>query len=110
MLLFFLSDQDAEGFSFFELLSAKMFERFSGDIPYVKSAESAVALESLEKRLRTKFPPNALVPAKAPWFPDRCLGAGCATWAVKTVQVFSDDFCHRMGIPTRARVGKERAV
>ena len=66
--------------------------------------------QTLEKRLRTKFPPNALASAKAPWFPDRCLGAGCATWAVKTVQVFSDDFCHRMGIPTRARVGKEKAV
>jgi len=66
--------------------------------------------QTLEKRLRTKFPPNALVPAKAPWFPDRCLGAGCATWAVKTVQVFSDDFSHRMGIPTSARVAKERAV
>ena len=50
---FFLSDQDVEGFSFFELLSAKMFERFSGDIPYVKPAFLAVALESLEKRLRT---------------------------------------------------------
>jgi len=66
--------------------------------------------QTLEKRLRTKFAPNALVSPKAAWFPDRCLGAGCATWAVKTVQVFSDDFSHRMGIPTRARVGKERAV
>jgi hypothetical protein len=66
--------------------------------------------QTLEKRLRTKFPPNALASAKAPWFPDRSLGAGCAMWAVKTVQVFSDDFSHRMGIPTRARVGKEGAV
>ncbi len=65
--------------------------------------------QTLEKRLRTKFPSNALAPAKAPWFPDRCLGAGCASWSVKTVQLFSDDFCHRMGIPTRARVAKERA-
>ena len=67
-------------------------------------------LQTLEKRLRTKFAPNALAPPKSAWFPDRCLGAGCALWAVKTVQAFSDDFCHRMGIPARARVGRERAV
>ena len=66
--------------------------------------------QSLEKRLRMKFAPNALAATKAPWFPDRCLGAGCAMWSLKTVQIFSDDFCHRMGIPTRARVGRERAI
>jgi hypothetical protein len=65
--------------------------------------------QSLEKRLRMKFAPNALATTKAPWFPDRCLGAACAMWSLKTVQLFSDDFCHRMGIPTRARVGRERA-
>lgn len=65
---------------------------------------------TLEKRLRTKFPPSNLAPASAPWFPDRCLGAGCAKWAVKTAQAFSDDFCRRMGIPTRARVGREGAA
>lgn len=64
--------------------------------------------QTLEKRLRTKFPLNALADAKAPWFPDRALGAGCAMWTVKTVQTFSDDFCHRMGIPARARVGREK--
>jgi hypothetical protein len=52
---------------------------------------------TLEKRLRGKFAPNALAAAKAPWFPDRVLGAACALWAVKTVETFSDDFCHRMG-------------
>jgi hypothetical protein len=65
---------------------------------------------TLEKRLRTKFPPSSLAPASAPWFPDRCLGAGCAKWAVRTAQAFSDDFCRRMGIPARARVGREGAV
>jgi hypothetical protein len=65
---------------------------------------------TLEKRLRTKFAPNALASDKVPWFPDRCLGAGCAKWAVRTVQAFSDDFCKRMGIPARARVGREGAV
>ena len=61
---------------------------------------------TLETRLRTKFAPSALASADVLWFPDRCLGAGCARWAVKTAQTFSDDFCLRMGIPVRARVGR----
>jgi hypothetical protein len=65
---------------------------------------------TLEKRLRAKFPPNALVSSEVSWFPDRCLGAGCARWAVRTAQTFSDDFCRRMGIPARARVGREGAA
>ena len=65
---------------------------------------------SLEKRLRTKFPPNPFVSVDVPWFPDRCLGAGCARWAVRVAQAFSDDFCRRMGIPARARVGGEGAA
>jgi hypothetical protein len=65
---------------------------------------------TLEKRLRTKFPPSPLVGDDRPWFPDRCLSAGCANWAVRTAQAFSDDFCRRMGIPARARVGREGAA
>jgi len=65
---------------------------------------------TLEKRLQTKFPPNTLARAQAPWFPDRCLGAGCAKWAVRTVQLFSDDFCHRMAIPARPLIGREGAA
>lgn len=64
--------------------------------------------DTLEKRLRGKFPLNALAAAKSPLFPDRLLGAGCAMWAVKTVETFSDDFCVRMGIPARARVGRDK--
>ncbi|HVF38913.1 MAG TPA: hypothetical protein VM939_03360 [Gemmatimonadaceae bacterium] len=60
---------------------------------------------TLEKRLQAKFPQNALVSEHAPWFPDRCLGAGCAKWAVRTVELFSDDFSHRMAIPSRPLSG-----
>lgn len=65
---------------------------------------------TLEKRLRSKFPPNPFVSVDISWFPDRCLGAGCARWAVSVAQTFSDDFCRRMGIPARARVGREGAA
>lgn len=65
---------------------------------------------TLEKRLQTKFLPNALASEDAPWFPDKCLGAGCAKWAVRSVELFSDDFAHRMAIPSRPLIGREGAT
>ena len=62
---------------------------------------------SLEERLKEKFPPSPLVSAKRPWFPDQCLGSGCALWAVETVQVFTNDFYRRMSLPGRPLVGGE---
>jgi hypothetical protein len=60
----------------------------------------------LWRRLDGKFPLNPYAAPEARWFPDRCLGAGCARWAVSTAEVFSDDFCRRMGIPARPRIGR----
>ena len=62
---------------------------------------------SLEERLREKFPPSPLVSSRRPWFPDQCLGSGCALWAVETVQVFTNDFYRRMSLPGRPLVGGE---
>ena len=59
--------------------------------------------QSLQRRLRTCFSPNTLLGPRARWFPDVCLGAGCATWALKSVEAFSNEFCTRMGIPSRVR-------
>jgi len=63
---------------------------------------------TLEERIRKKFPPSPLVSARRPWFPDRCLGSGCAKWAVKTVQIFTNDFYRRMSLPGRPLVGGEQ--
>ena len=60
----------------------------------------------LEERLKDAFPPSPLVSSQRPWFPDRCLGSGCAKWAVKTVQLFTNDFYKRMALPGRPLVGK----
>ena len=57
--------------------------------------------QNLERRLRAKFPHNALAREDDPEFPDQLLGAGCAMWAVRIAEKFSDDFCHRMAIPAR---------
>jgi len=59
--------------------------------------------QSLQRRLRTCFSPNTLLGPRARWFPDLCLGSGCATWALKSVEAFSNEFSARMGIPSRVR-------
>ena len=62
---------------------------------------------TLESRLQKKFPPSPLVSSRRPWWPDQCLGSGCAKWAVETVQVFTNDFYERMALPGRPPVGGE---
>lgn len=62
---------------------------------------------TLESRLQKKFPPSPLVSSRRPWFPDQCLGSGCAKWAVETVQSFTNDFYRRMALPGRPPVGGE---
>lgn len=57
--------------------------------------------QNLERRLRAKFPRNALAAEDDPEFPDRMLGGGCATWAVRVAEKFSNEFCHRIAIPSR---------
>ena len=64
--------------------------------------------QNLERRLRGKFPHNAFAIEGDPEFPDRMLGAGCAMWAVRVAEKFSDDFCHRMGIPSRVMNSPDR--
>ncbi len=65
-----------------------------------------VGRRGLRSRLDGKFPLNPYAPEQAAWFPDRCLGAGCARWAVSAVEVFGDDFRRRMGIPARPPINR----
>lgn len=64
--------------------------------------------QNLERRLRSKFPHNPFTIEGDPEFPDRMLGAGCAMWAVRVVEKFSDDFCHRLAIPSRVMTSRDR--
>lgn len=58
-----------------------------------------------EKRLKGKFPINALTGLGNPFYPDKVLGAGCAEWAVRSAVAFTDDFFQRLGItPTYEHV------
>lgn len=57
--------------------------------------------QNLERRLRAKFKQNPLATDADAEFPDRLLGSGCAQWAVRVAERFSNEFCHRMAIPAR---------
>jgi hypothetical protein len=57
-------------------------------------------------KLSGKFSSNPLMNGSDnPYFPDKCLGSGCADWAIRSIRVFSDDFFGRLGItPNYQRV------
>ncbi len=56
----------------------------------------------LKARLEPKsFPLNPFSSKNSLWFPHRCLGSGCAKWAVNAGETFLTEFCKRMGIPNR---------
>jgi hypothetical protein len=63
--------------------------------------ESRRRQRTLEQRLQNRFEPNPLALADSLWFPERCLSAGCAEWAVQAADEFSNAFCTRMSLPTR---------
>jgi hypothetical protein len=65
--------------------------------------------QNLERRLRAKFPHNAFATESDPEFPDQLLGAGCAMWAVRVAERFSNEFCSRMAIPARGVAAREAA-
>jgi len=55
----------------------------------------------LRSRLEGRFALNPLSPDAHLWFPHRCLGSGCAAWAVRTAEAFVQTFCRQLGIPDR---------
>jgi hypothetical protein len=52
-----------------------------------------------EQKLEGKFELNPLIlNPEEPFFPDRCLGRGCAEWVLKSCLSFADEFFKRMDI------------
>jgi hypothetical protein len=64
------------------------------------------APHTLSRQLGGKFDDNALMSGSGnPWFPDKCLGHGCAEWSVRSVIAFADEFFGRIGVqPNYQRV------
>ncbi|MEZ4554043.1 MAG: IS1595 family transposase [Dehalococcoidia bacterium] len=58
----------------------------------------------LERRLQGKFTGNRLMQGSGnPWWPDHCLGAGCAEWAHTAAKRFVDHVVDRLGIDPNYR-------
>jgi hypothetical protein len=55
--------------------------------------------EKFERLLKNLFAENPLAKKTLPFFPDRCLGHGCAEWAVTTSLSFTDRFFRNLGLP-----------
>jgi hypothetical protein len=64
------------------------------------------AEHTVARQLSGKFDDNALMSGSGnPWFPDKCLGHGCAAWSVRSIVAFADDFFGRIGVePNYQRV------
>jgi len=57
------------------------------------------SIHSLQKNLQGKFSENRLMAGSGnPFFPDKCLGTGCAQWALDSSRNFADEFFKRIGI------------
>ncbi|TLM99244.1 MAG: hypothetical protein FDZ75_00535 [Actinobacteria bacterium] len=67
--------------------------------------------DNFAKRLKGRFPENPWaakymlittdvtpVPTVWPFFPERCLGAGCAAWAAQAALGLADEFFERLGV------------
>ena len=55
--------------------------------------------EKLGQLLAHRFAENPLAATNLPFFPDRCLGHGCAEWAVTTSLSFTDRFFRALSLP-----------
>ena len=64
-----------------------------------RSAQNHKDRHPLESALKGRFPENRLFSETAnPFYPDRCLGHGCAAWAVDRSQTFATKFFSLIGI------------
>lgn len=55
--------------------------------------------EAFGHLLAGRFAESPLAAKNLPFFPDRCLGHGCAEWAVTTSLAFTDRFFAPLGLP-----------
>ncbi|MFA5237981.1 MAG: hypothetical protein WC362_09030 [Methanoregula sp.] len=66
---------------------------------HAAGAEAGPHAESFGPLLTGRFAENPLAAKNLPFFPDRCLGHGCAEWAVATSLAFTDLFFAALGLP-----------
>jgi len=52
-----------------------------------------------ESVLKKKFALNSFAGENQPFFPDKCLGHGCAEWAILNSVIFTDAFFRKLDLP-----------
>jgi hypothetical protein len=65
-------------------------------------------IDDLQKQLHGKFAENTLRRgAGNPWWPNHCLGQGCAQWVIHSVRALADDVFARLNVtPNYQRLGE----
>jgi|CXWL01.1.fsa_nt_gi hypothetical protein len=80
-------------------LDAKLVAQLRNVLVHYKPKSLGGGVEhDLAKELAGKFMDNRLMNGSGnPWFPDKCLGHGCAEWAVHSITMFADEFFRQIG-------------
>jgi len=65
----------------------------------VKQNGKETQAEKFERLLKREFPENPLAQKNQQFFPDKCLGHGCAEWAVLNSLAFTGEFFKRLELP-----------
>lgn len=68
-------------------------------VPGQPTGREVSAARRFENELKKKFAPNPFAHKNLPFFPDHCLGHGCAEWAVINSLIFCDEFFRRLDLP-----------
>ncbi len=79
-------------------------------ITHYRSEDVAADVEhDLTSRLQGRFPSNVLMTGSGnPWWPDHCLGSGCAVWSRALVKDFADNVVDRVGVRPNYRRHEEQ--
>jgi hypothetical protein len=73
---------------------------FPESLPSESTRGESDEIHRLEKSLRHRFADNQRTGPGNPWYPDKCLGAACAQWAIDSARVFTDTMSRTLGIQT----------
>jgi hypothetical protein len=66
---------------------------------HARGQEPESTADYFEKVLAKKFATNPLAGKNVPFFPYKCLGHGCAEWAIMNSVIFTDEFFRRLALP-----------
>jgi hypothetical protein len=72
-------------------------EDYPVESPYSEPIERA-DMPNLQKDLAGRFDLNPLARDDYPFFPDKCLSAGCVSWTISSSYSFGEAFLSRLGV------------